>query len=275
MASLTDKIAIVTGATMVEPGGVNIGGAVAAELVARGARVVLASRNIESVQRLATRLNEKHGPGAAIAVATDVRDEEQIEQLVATTVDTFGGLQILINVAGVFPVEDGDLANLSVEVWDDVMAINLRGTMLTTKHALPHLRRAGGAIVNTASTHAFAGDTGFTAYGASKAAILALTAYTATQYGREGVRCNAVCPGITVTPLYQQLPPAFFDLFRRHTPSPGLNGPEELAGLYCFLASDESKSVNGEHIRADGGLLAHQPFIADMADLVAITASGQ
>jgi NAD(P)-dependent dehydrogenase (short-subunit alcohol dehydrogenase family) len=269
MTSLTGKVAIVTGATKVDPGGLNIGGATAAELVARGARVALASRNIEDLQRLAAQLNEKHGPGVAIAVATDVRDEEQIERLVATTVSTFGGLQVLVNVAGVFPVSDGDIATMSAEVWDDVMAINLRGTMLTTKHALPHLRQAGGAIVNTASTHAFAGDARFSAYGASKAAILALTAYTATQYGREGVRCNAVCPGITVTPPYRQLPTEFFDLYRRHVPSPELSGPEELANLYCFLASDEAKSLNGEHIRADGGLLAHQPFVADMDDLVA------
>ncbi|MEV0057151.1 SDR family oxidoreductase [Saccharopolyspora shandongensis] len=267
VGSFGGKVAIITGAASVEPGGVNIGGAAAAELASCGARVVVASRTIENVERLAAMLNKKHGPGTALAVATDVRSENQVEQLVATAVSAFGGLHVLINVAGIFPVGDGDLASMSVDVWDDVMAVNLRGTMLATKYALPHLREVGGAIVNTASTHAFAGDSGLTAYGATKAAILALTAYTATQYGQEGVRCNAVCPGVTITPPALRLPAVMMGIYRRHVVAPELNGPEQLAKLYCFLASDDAGAINGEHVRADNGMLAQQPFVPDMRDL--------
>ncbi len=275
MPRLSDKTAIVTGATTVTPGGLNIGGAAATELVAEGARVVLADLNIEGASALADQLNEVHGPGVAVAVQTDLRHEDQIEKLVATTIETFGGLNVLLNIAGIFPPGDGDIATMSTEVWDDVMAVNLRSAMLTTKHSLPQLRANGGSIVNTASTHAFAGDTSLTGYGATKAALLALTAYTATQYGKEGVRCNAICPGTTTTPPAQQLPDVVKDIYRRHTLAEDLNGPSELAKVYAFLASDDSRGINGETIRVDGGLLAHQPFMPDMVALGAATATSQ
>ncbi|ORA15692.1 MULTISPECIES: SDR family NAD(P)-dependent oxidoreductase [Mycobacterium avium complex (MAC)] len=275
MPKLSDKIALVTGATTLDPGGLNIGGAAATELVAEGARVVLADINIEGASALAEQLNEKYGPNIAIAVHTDLRDETAIRRLVATTVSTYGGLNVLLNIAGVFPAGDGDVATMPIEVWDDVMAVNVRSAMLTTKHALPHLRNGGGSIVNTASTHAFAGDTSLTGYGATKAALLALTAYTATQYGREGVRCNAICPGTTTTPPAQQLPKAITDIYRRHTLAPDLNAPGDLAKVYAFLASDDSRGINGESIRVDGGLLAHQPFVPDMNSLGASTATSQ
>lgn len=275
MSRLANKIAIVTGATTVEPGGLNIGGATATELVAEGARVVLADINIDGASALAEQLNQKYGPDVAIAVHTDLRSEEAIQQLVATTVSTFGALHLLMNIAGIFPAGDGDVATMPVEVWDNVMAVNLRSAMLTTKHALPHLRVDGGSIVNTASTHAFAGDTSLTGYGCTKAALLALTAYTATQYGAEGVRCNVICPGTTRTPPAQQLPPEITDIYRRHTLAPDLNGPVDIARVYVFLASDDSRGINGETIRVDGGLLSHQPFVPDMAAMGAATASSQ
>src|SRR5689334_10836127 len=109
MPRLSDKIALVTGATTVDPGGLNIGGAAATELVAEGARVVLADINIEGASALAEQLNQKYGPNVAIAVHTDLRDEEAIRQLVATTVSTYGGLDVLLNIAGVFPAGDGDV----------------------------------------------------------------------------------------------------------------------------------------------------------------------
>jgi NAD(P)-dependent dehydrogenase (short-subunit alcohol dehydrogenase family) len=275
MPRLSNRVALVTGATTVQPGGLNIGGAAATEVVAEGARVVLADINIDGASALADELNQKYGPDVAIAVHTDLRDEDAIRELVATTVSTFGTLDVLFNIAGVFPAGDGDVATMPIEVWDDVMAVNVRSAMLTTKHALPHLRAGGGSIVNTASTHAFAGDTSLTGYGATKAALLALTKYTATQYGREGVRCNAICPGTTTTPPAQQLPDVIKDVYRRHTPSPDLNGPADLAKVYAFLASDDSRGINGESIRVDGGLLAHQPFVPDMNSLNAATATSQ
>lgn len=265
---LSGQVAIVTGATSVVPGGENIGGATAIELVGAGAKVVVADIDGEGAERLATLLNERHGSEVATAFTVDLRHEAEIERLVARTVETFDAPTLIMNIAGVFPADDGDVASMSIDTWDDVMAVNLRSAMLLTKHALPHLRKAGrGSIVNTASTHAFAGDTSLTAYGATKAALLALTTYTATQYGSEGIRCNVICPGTTITPPAQNLPTSFTDVYRRHTMSPKLNGPVELAKVFAFLASDDSRGINGATIRVDGGLLAHQSFVPDMNDL--------
>lgn len=264
MGRVEGKVAIVTGATSVEPGGLNIGGATATELAAEGAKVVLADINVEGAERLAAILNERHGDGTALAVGTDLRNEEEIERLVATTVEKFGALSIVANIAGIFPGGDGDVANMTVEVWDNVMAVNVRSAMLVTKHALPHLLAGGGSIINTSSTHAFAGDTSLTGYGATKAALLALTKFTATQYGQQGVRCNAICPGTTSTPPAAALPQEIKDIYGSHTMNPGLNTPTDLGNVFLFLASEDSRGINGEVIKVDGGLLAHQPFVPDM-----------
>lgn len=275
MGRVEGKIAIVTGATSVEPGGLNIGGATATELAAEGARVVLADINVEGAERLAKILNDRHGDKTALVVGLDLRHEEQIESLVQRTVDYFGAPDIVINNAGIFPGDDGDVATMAIEVWDNVMAVNVRAAMLLTKHALPHLRKNGGTIVNTSSTHALAGDTSLTGYGATKAALIALTKFTATQYGKEGVRCNAICPGTTTTPPAQALPQEIKDIYIEHTMRPDLNGPTELGKVFLFLASDDSRGINGEVIRVDGGLLAHQPFVADMHRFGMTTSSAQ
>jgi NAD(P)-dependent dehydrogenase (short-subunit alcohol dehydrogenase family) len=272
MGRVEGRVAIVTGATSVVPGGLNIGGAAATQLAAEGARVVLADINIDGAERLATNLNERHGDRTALAVQVDLRHEDQIERLVERTVEYFGEPNIVINNAGIFPGDDGDVATMTIEAWDNVMAVNVRAPMLLTKHTLPFLRRKGGAIVNTASTHAFAGDNSLTGYGATKAALIALTKYTATQYGGEGVRCNAICPGTTTTPPALALPQEIKDIYRRHTMSPELNGPTELGNVFLFLCSEDSRGINGETIRVDGGLLAHQPFVPDMRALGARTA---
>lgn len=275
MGRVEGKIAIVTGATFVEPGGLNIGGATATELAAEGARVVLADINAEGAERLANILNERHGEKTAVAVEVDLRHEDRIENLVQRTVDYFGAPDIVVNNAGIFPGDDGDVATMSIEVWDNVMAVNVRAAMLLTKHALPYLRKNGGTIVNTSSTHALAGDTSLTGYGATKAALIALTKFTATQYGKDGVRCNAICPGTTTTPPAQALPQEIKDIYVGHTMRPDLNGPTELGKVFLFLASDDSRGINGEVIRVDGGLLAHQPFVRDMNSLGLETASSQ
>ena len=256
-------VAIVTGATWVDPGGLNIGGAIATELVRRGLRVVVADVDAVGARALEERINTEAGETVVRAVETDIRSEEQVQRLVAETVGTFGRLDAVANNAGIFPGGDGPVGELAIDVWDDVMAVNVRGAMLLTKHALPHLLVAGGAIVNTSSTHSFAGDLRLTGYGAAKSALNALTMYTATQYARSGVRCNAVCPGSTMSPPAQRLPEPVRAVYERHTLNPSLAAPADIANVVAFLLSDEARSVNGMIIRADGGLLAHQPFVAD------------
>jgi NAD(P)-dependent dehydrogenase (short-subunit alcohol dehydrogenase family) len=268
MSTLQDKVVIVTGATYVAPEGLNIGGAIATELATRGTKVVLADVNIEGSETLADRINADRSDEVARVVPTDVRDEAQVQRLVVEAVATFGRLDVVVNNAGIFPAGDGEVRELAIEVWDDVMAVNVRGAMLLTKHALPFLlERGASAIVNTSSTHSFGGDLALTAYGAAKAALNALTLYTATQYGRRGIRCNAVCPGTTTSPPVQRAPAAFREAYARHTLNPRLNAPADLAKVVAFLASDEATAINGMLIRADGGLLAHQPFYADFIEM--------
>ncbi|MCR1785854.1 SDR family oxidoreductase [Nocardioides carbamazepini] len=271
MPTFSDKVAIVTGATTVEPGGLNIGGATAVELAAGGAKVALADINIQGAQALADLLNERHGDGTAIAVETDVRSEDQIERLVATTVQQLGEPTITINIAGIFPADDTEVATMTVEAWDDVMAVNLRSVMLLSKHTLPYLRKSGGAIVSTASTHGSAGDTSLSGYGASKAGVIALTKFLATQYGLEGVRCNAVSPGTTQSPPAQQLPQNIKDIFQRQNLNPSMPTPEQQAKVFAFLASDDAAGINGQEVKVDAGLLSHQPMVADMRALGATT----
>ncbi|MFD8098494.1 SDR family NAD(P)-dependent oxidoreductase [Nocardia fluminea] len=266
MSRLQDKVAIVTGATWIGEGGLNIGGATAYEFAARGARVVVADIDGHAASGLADRINAEFGGDVAIAQTVDVRIEEDLESLVRTAVSTFGSLDVVVNNAGIFPGGDREVTKLDIEVWDDVMAVNARGPMLLTKHALPVMLEQGrGSIVNTASTHAFAGDQILTGYGASKAALNALTVYTATQYGKRGVRCNAICPGATLSPPAQRLPDAVQSTYLKHTLSTRLNAPDDLARAFAFLASDDSAGINGAILRVDGGLLAHQPFAPDLA----------
>ncbi|MGM5069127.1 SDR family NAD(P)-dependent oxidoreductase [Rhodococcus qingshengii] len=266
MPRLENKVAIITGATWIEDGGLNIGGATAEEFASEGARVVVADINASGAIDLADRLNERFGKDTAIAVRVDVRVENDLEQLVAEAVSRFERLDIVVNNAGVFPGGDADVAGLEADVWDDVIAVNARGPMLLTKHALPvMLRQGSGSIVNTASTHAFAGDLRLTGYGASKAAVNALTVYTATQYGGQGVRCNAICPGTTLSPPAAKMPEIVQETYRKHTLNANLNKPADLARAFAFLASDDSAGINGSILRVDGGLLAHQPFAPDFA----------
>lgn len=271
MPDFTGKVAIVTGATTVEPGGLNIGGATATELAANGAKVALADINLAGAQALADQLNARHGDGTALAVETDVRSEEQIERLVATTVETLGEPTIVMNIAGIFPPDDTEVAAMTVEAWDNVMAVNLRSVMLLSKHSLPYLRKAGGAIVSTASTHGSAGDTSLSGYGASKAGVIALTKFLATQYGRGGVRCNAISPGTTTSPPAQQIPEEVKEIFRRQNLNPEMPTPEQQAKVFAFLASDDAAGINGQEVKVDAGLLSHQPMMADMLALGATT----
>jgi NAD(P)-dependent dehydrogenase (short-subunit alcohol dehydrogenase family) len=267
MSGLKDKVAIVTGATWLNDGGVNIGGATAEELVAQGAKVVVADINGQGAADLAARINEGN-EGAALASTTDVRNESDLKALVAQTLAEFGCIDVVINNAGVFRGDDGLIGDLDIDVWDDVIAVNVRGAMLLTKLVLPEMLKNGsGSIVNTASTHSFAGDIRLSAYGASKSAVNALTMYTATQYGHAGIRCNAICPGTTLSPPAQKLPEASRRVYERHTMNPGLSRPSDLARVFAFLASDASSGINGSIIRSDGGLLAHQPFSPDFRDM--------
>ena len=264
MGRLQGTVALVTGA------GSGIGAVTAHALAAQGAKVVLADINREAAE---TRRDEirAHG-GTAEAAAVDLAQETQIAALMQEAVRHYGRLDVLVNNAAhtrLAQTADTSVEQMTAEVWDEMMQVNLRGTMLAIKHALPLMRKqGGGSIVNTASISGLSGGSN-TAYGVSKAGIVSLTQYVATQYGQDGIRCNAIAPGVIVTPATSDGYAAgeMRNIILRQQLTPRLGRPEDIAHAVVYLASPESEFVTGQVLSVDGGILAHLPFMADFNDL--------
>ncbi len=258
-----NQVAIVTG------GASGIGEATCRRLVAEGATVVVADVNGERALALATELGER-----ASAQQFDAADVRSIEALVLGTVARWGRLDVLHNNAALSSPEihakDRNAIDIEFEVWDQVMAVNLRGYLAGAKFALPTMiAQGGGAIVNTASTGGFSGDITRMAYSVSKAAIIGLTRQIATHHGAQGVRCNAVAPGLVLTPGTRGAAASVIDVMQRHLLVPEFGEPEDIAALVCFLASAEARYINGQTYIADGGMLAHNPTMADLVSIAA------
>ena len=263
---LEGRVAIVTGSAS------GIGRACAVALGLEGAAVVVADLDAGGAAHVADDIVE-HG-GQAHAVRVDLGDRDSVESLVQEGVDTFGRLDILHNNAAathLAATRDLNVADMDPKVWDATMRINLTGTMLATRFALPHLIAAGGgSIVNTSSGASLGGDLGHTAYGVSKAAINALTRYTAAQYGKAGVRCNAIAPGLIVTPASaDNYAGPNGEMMLRHLLTPRLGLPADIASMLVFLCSDEAAFITGQVISVDGGSSSHLPHVADIRALQA------
>jgi NAD(P)-dependent dehydrogenase (short-subunit alcohol dehydrogenase family) len=262
MRRLEGRTGIVTGAAQ------GIGAATAKRLASEGARIVVADLNVAGAQSVAHEISEAGGD--AIAIGMDLHDEASLEAMVASCIDHYGGLQILHNNAAdmrpAFLHADLAAETMTVEVWDGVFRANTRGTMLATKYALPALLKGDdSAIINTSSGASLTGDLYRPAYGASKAAINAFTKYVATQYGKRGVRCNAVSPGIVITAAAEAAnSPERLEIFMRHVLSPRIGRPEDIAAVVAMLASDDGRYVNGQVISVDGGIQAHFAHVADI-----------
>lgn len=267
---LDGKVAIVTGS------GANIGEACARALAGAGASVVLADINIDGASRVAADIEA--GGGTAIAHALDLAEEDSITALVAAIVDRFGRIDILHNNAADTRLEqmaaDGSILEMDAAVWDRAFTINTRGTMLMIKHVAPHMIAAGGgSIVNTGTGVAILGDLSNPAYSSSKGAVNALTRNVATQFGRQNIRCNAVLPGLVLSPLAREMMSAAqIDMVQRHVLLPRASVPQDIAGAVLFLASDAASFVTGQIISVDGGIVHHTPYYADMIDAMAAAA---
>lgn len=266
--NLDSKVAIVTGAAS------GIGESSAHTLAAAGASVVVADINAEGAETVASSIRD--AGGSAVAYRVDLESESDIRGMITCAVDEFGGLDIMDNNAALTEpthfARDLDVASMEAEVWDRVFAVNVRGSMLGCKYSIPHmLRRGGGSIINITSVSGLRGDAVNSAYGSSKAAIIGLTLYVASQHIKENIRCNAVAPGLTLTPAARGVvPTSVTDMFERQQTR--LGEPDDIANIVAFLASDLSAMLTGQVISADGGGSMHA---ATLVERLALSKSGQ
>jgi NAD(P)-dependent dehydrogenase (short-subunit alcohol dehydrogenase family) len=249
MQRFTDQVIIVSGAAA------GIGKATALRIASEGGKVVCTDIQAEAVE---TTAKEICGAGGeAIGLVCDVSDPSAVAGTMEVTLTEFGQLDALCNIAGILHFDN--TLDLSLEKWNLILKVNLTGTFLMCQSALPLLLDGGGSIVNMASTAGLAGHPWTAAYSASKGGVLAFTSTLAVEYGKQGVRANAVCPGSIKTAMHDQfvLPEgADVKLLQRIMPLDTFRGPETAAALVAFLASEDAAHINGEKVRVDGGTLA-------------------
>jgi len=251
MGRLTGKVAIITGA------GSGIGWAAARRFADEGAGVVCA--DISGQEREIARLLGE----VALPVSVDVTKSADVQRMVATAVESFGRLDILLNNAG-FGGPHAALADIDEATFDTILAINLKGVFLGMKYAIPAMLDAGGgAIVNTASASGLVGWKGLSCYAAAKAAVVQMTKSAALDYAKTNVRINAICPGMTYTGMAggkpdDEVPPGDY----LPTPMARWGEPAELASAALFLASDEASFITGAALAVDGGYSASGPLLS-------------
>ncbi|HKX79930.1 MAG TPA: SDR family oxidoreductase [Novosphingobium sp.] len=254
---LSGKVGIITG------GAGGLGSRTCRRLVAEGARVVVADIRGDAAKALADEL----GPSAS-SFEFDYLNEGSIKDLVADTIGRCGRIDLLHNNAiGGTGGRDGAILNADPEVWDLSYALNVRGYMLASKHVLPHMiAQKTGVIVNMSSGAALGGGLQLSAYGVMKAAVMTLTQYIATQYGKDGVRSTSITPGVTQGTSTERMSAEGLAIQKRHALTPEFGDANEIAAVVAFLASDESKFITGSNIRVDGGLFSHNPTVADLRE---------
>lgn len=247
---LKNKVAIITGANS------GVGAACAKLFAQNGAKVIMGARRLEALEAVAQEIKEQGGE--AVVVRADISKDEDCKALVQAAMDNFGQLDILVNNAGVLDSFLKGIAQFDDEEIQKVIGVNEIGTMQCMRAALP-VMKYGSSIVNVASVAGFNGGGG-AAYVASKAAIIGITKHTAMSYAKEGIRCNAVCPGTIATPMVAGMDPAQLDA--RVMGGMALHSdlqlpicqPIDVANIVAFLASDLSKALTGQIIVSDFGV---------------------
>lgn len=251
MEGLKDKVIVFAGA-----GGIADG--VAEYLGKGGAKVVVGDINLASAERCVDVIKQAGGDG--IATCLDIADEQQVKSLVELAIGTFGKITGLFNVAAnIDPAEvakDTNPVDIDLACWQKNIDINLTGYLLTTKYATPHIIAAGGgAIVNTVSDAVYANMPDKLTYSVTKAGIGALTRNTASRFGKEGVRCNAVSPGLVLTETGQQNSGHLVDMVLQMIPAPRVGTPADMGAFVAFLLSDMAAWITGQTVCVDGGAI--------------------
>jgi NAD(P)-dependent dehydrogenase (short-subunit alcohol dehydrogenase family) len=251
MSEMNGRVALVTGASS------GIGRATAEVFAAKGAKVVLAARRSEELASLADEIEGRGGE--ATVITTDVSSPEDVEAMVAHAMETFGRLDYAVNNAGT----EGKFAaitELTVEEWDAVLGVNLRGAFLCMKSEAAAMLEAGngGAIVNVGSVNSFLGFPSGSAYVASKHGLIGLTTSVSAELASQGIRVNAVCPGIIDTPMHHRARGLLGDEVYDSVVLPSVHlqragRPEEIAQAIVFLCSDEASYITGATLTPDGG----------------------
>lgn len=254
---LANQVAIITGAAK------GMGQAISLRLAGEGADLVLAAREagpLEEVAREAAALGRK-----TCVVATDVRDEASVRAMVETAVARFGHVDILVNCAGTTGPIETPVHELRVEDWDEVLAVNIRGTFLPTKHVVPIMLRQGrGKIVNIAGTSGLRGYKMRAAYSSSKWAVRGFTRTVALEVGPKGINVNCVAPGIVGGDRMDRLcrekarrrgwtPEQVYDEYLQEMALRRVTTAEDVASAVCFLCTDESRNMTGQCLTVDGG----------------------
>ncbi|MFW2830386.1 SDR family NAD(P)-dependent oxidoreductase [Sphingomonas sp. ID0503] len=261
MRQLEGKSAMITAAAS------GIGRATAITLAKRGASVMLADIALGAAEAVAAEIRSEGG--VAEAIHCDIGEEAQIKAAIDATVSTFGKIDILHNNAALLDpevfAEDVDITTISTEAWDRTMQVTLRGTMLGCKYAVIEMKKTGGgSIVNTSSMYGVSAFYRQSAYGVAKGAIITLTEYVATSFGRDNIRCNAIAPSMIRTPILAEIiPEALIKLNEDSVLLPFLGEPQDMANVVAFLASEEARYLTGLVIKADGGSTSHLATYAD------------
>ncbi len=253
-ARLDGKVCLITGA------GSGMGRLATVRFAQEGAKIVACDLNLDAVKE-SVQMAEAAG-GRALAVSADVSKEADVKDAIKAGVKAFGKLNILYNNAGIFPSKDHSVVDTDEAVWDQVLAVNVKGVYLVCKHGIPELLAAGGgSVINVASFVALVGcSVPQDAYTASKGAVIALTKSLAVQFGPKGVRSNAICPGPIETPLLSAW------LFKEpvekakrlnRIPMGRFGKSEDIVNTALYLASDEASWTNGAAMVVDGGITSN------------------
>jgi NAD(P)-dependent dehydrogenase (short-subunit alcohol dehydrogenase family) len=236
-----------------------MGAETAFRLAEEGAKVVVGDVNIEAAEALVERI--RAAGGEAAAQAFDIVDEVQVNELIQGAVDRYGGLDLMhVNAADLRVVRrDGDALTTDLETFDRSLDVGLRGHLLCTRAALPlMLKRGKGAIVYTSSAAAKSASPTQMSYYVMKAGVNALMRHVAVRWGKEGIRANAICPGMVLTEtIRRNMNETVLDEARRRLPSPRLGEPQDIANLVNFLLSDQAEWINGQAVSIDGGSIMY------------------